>query len=266
MIHCECATVAYYPNDFNDEHINVGFLLHDIDNGVLKRSFIKKRQRLKEFDDRLTDKNIDILFEVIECALNNTFPKNGQLSLFSDDKGIIKKSGFFKELGRMFMNSLKFVDIFSAITDDVDTFFKDNMSLALYFDQNKRPSSNKIASIIRNRVNDAFSTAGISSKSSFIVGEDITFGEKIRFDYEFDKVLIKIIDPLSGKSEQKINLAKQWAYNISHYFNKNNDFTVIIVIPNISEKDKDFTSFKKIFESVNAKVLQLSDFISHIGA
>lgn len=265
MVHCECATVAYYPNDFNNEHINVGFLLYDIDNGILKRSFIKKRQRLKEFDDRLTDKNIDIIFNVLETALDNEFPKGRQLSIFDDGKKIAKKSSVFKELGRMFLNSLKFVDIFNAYTDNVDAFFSDNVSLALYFDQSKRPSAAKISSIVRNRVSNAFLAAGLSSKSSYTVGDEITFGEKIRFDYECGGLLIKIIDPLSGSSEQKINLAKQWAFNISKYFNPNKELSVVIVIPDISECDKEFDSFKKIFASVDAQVMQLSDFVNNIA-
>ena len=162
------------------------------------------------------------------------------------------------------MNSLKFVDAFSACTDDVETFFSDNVSLALYFDQSKRPTATKISSIMRNRVSNAFLEAGIQSKSSFVVGDEITFGESIRFDYEYDGVLVKIIDPLSGNIDQKINLAKQWAFNISKYFNSNKGLNVIIVIPNIPEYDKDFCSFSRILESVNAKVFQLSDFLSHI--
>lgn len=268
MINCECVTVAYYPNDFNDEHINVGFLLHDIDNGVLKRCFIRKRQRLKEFDDRLTDQSIDTLFNVINSALNDTFPEDNQLSLFNEKESLAFKAGYFKEIGKMFLNSLRFVDSFRAQPDNVDKYFNDNASLALYFDQDKdkRPSANKITTIIRERVNDALREAGIDSKSSFVVGKDITYGETIRFDYHYKDVLVKIIDPLSGSADQKINLAKQWAFNIHNYFNSNDSLTVIIVVPDIWNSSQDLALLKRIIGSVNAKVLTISDFISSIGS
>lgn len=266
MMNCECVTVAYYPNDFNDEHINVGFLLHDIDNGALKRCFIRKRQRLKEFDDRLTDQNIDTLFDVINSALNDTFPEDNQLSIFGDKESIAFKEGYFQEIGKMFLNSLRFVDFFRAKSDNIDKYFDDNASLALYFDQDKdkRPSTNKITTIMRERVNNALKEAGIDSKSSFIVGRDITYGETIRFDYRFRDVLVKIIDPLSGSLDQKINLAKQWAFNILNYFSSNESLTVVIVVPDIWNKDQDLMLLKRIIGSVNAKVLTISDFVSSL--
>ena len=41
--------------------------------------------------------------------------------------------------------------------------------------------------------------------------------------------------------------------------------SVVIVIPDISECDKEFDSFKKIFASVDAQVMQLSDFVNNIA-
>ena len=262
MSACECVSVAYFPNEFNEEHINIGFLLHDIDEGRLFRRFIKKKQRLKVFDDRLSDEMIDELFRVISAALETVFPRDGQLSLFTDEKSksYVFRAGYFKELSRHFSNSIRLVDAFQASPADVSQFFDDNASLALYFDQDKdkRPSSQQVATIMRSRLREMFAGTDIDLQSSVCIDKNHTFGESIRFDYAYRNTLFKIINPLSGTRENKINLAKQWAFNISNYFSNNKGFNVILVIPDGDNNLEDERIFQKILESVHADVVPIS--------
>lgn len=267
MAQCECATIAYYPNDFNDEHINIGFILLDLKSGLLKRKFITKRQRWKEFDDRLDESTIDMLLNVINCALDDTFPERSSVSLFDSIEDKIEKNRTLFELKRMFSNSLRLVDIFNAYPTNIDEYFNDNASLALYFDQekDKRPDNKKIVKILKNRIKDVLYTKGLESKTFVKVNEGITFGETLIFDYKFDNFLVKIIDPLSGTVDSKINLAKQWAFNISKYFNSEDNLKVIIIVPDEWQDNAELSSIKKIFESVNAQIVPVGSFENRIA-
>ena len=268
---CECATVAYYPNDFNDEHINIAFLLHDIEKGRLLRSFITKRQRIKEFDDRLNDAKIDLLFDVLKSSLDDTFPESNQLSLLSRGRfdSYINREGFFKELGKNFLNSVRFVDCFSATPTDVQRFFEDNVSLALYFDQDKekRPDAYRVTKIMRDRIRDIFKELGIEEIKTCVVSGERTFGESIRMDGVYKGTYYKLIDPLSGTREQKIKLAKEWAFNISQYFPNRKEEGVVLVVPdswNSAHKEEQSETFNRILKTASAKVLSLSEFAKRI--
>lgn len=250
----EYVTLSYYPQTFNVEHINVGFVLHDIESGKLYQRYVKKYNRWLEFDDRLNEEIIKDLLGFSSRIFDQTFGEDSEQSLFGINpmSKWKREQGYFDYISRNFQNQLRLSPTLVADVDNPESFFKEMCQLSLFFDYDKheRPKDTQIHSILLKQVK------GILSSSSLKVSPRVSYqdnseDEAILFDYMIGDSYLKIINPNGSNPTACIDRVKVWAYN-SNYFQ---DASKMIVFIPLEGTDKDYYRYlKKILEKTNAKV------------
>jgi hypothetical protein len=64
--------LSYHPSFMTEKSINIGVLIHCVDNGMIKFEKIKQWKRLENFDNELNINFVKIFLEGIEETISNS--------------------------------------------------------------------------------------------------------------------------------------------------------------------------------------------------
>lgn len=232
--------LRYVPDEYREEFINIGIILHSPNDKVIDIKLTKNFSRVKSFDDEV---NLEILKLVLE-GLEEDFKVstvNGPSITELESKELLKNRTTF------YVNQLQFSPIYQILINDFERDFNDLFRTYIYFETKKkeRITSEEVKTLMRR----VMRTKGILDK---IDKNPVLYNrtEEIGLDFAFtsndSKNFIKALsfDYEKKKNTQGINQAKIWAYNFEKLIKKskaegqNYKFHTVINMGNISEKEK----------------------------
>lgn len=231
----EYAILSYYPSIFSQECINIGVLAHDIKNDYYDFAYIKKWQRVGNFDDEV---NVNGIRYAVEGIKEHFRP-----NIF---KG--KRYEGISEYAKYFVNELRFSPVMKYSSENFLEAFDIIKKIHLKFDYDKkdRLNENETKKYIKNHLfinNNEFNSKPIKGR----------FDENIICDFVInDNKCIKIFNLNEKNKRNLIHSFKAWAFTIQ----KMSDYKFFFFITNEDLVDKDFlNTVRRILESDNSKII-----------
>jgi len=252
---CTYATIEYYPNNFNNESINVAFIFHNATKGTLKFVEAKNKKRIVSFDDELDIVTYNKIIDSIKNYILSPFDNN----LFDNGKNYQKSINpkYLETIKNYFLNEFRLSGITTIDTEDPEESEKELIQLTLYYDQEKenRPKEEDVVRILKKSIKQKFKMDSFEFEENCDV-QNITEGENLRVDFKIGDFYIKVLNSKSEKYTQKINFAKAWCFN-KNYFDRTNKQLAFALI-NKPENNVEET-YLKILKQSGAKIFYLSD-------
>lgn len=249
---CKCAytTIEYYPKSFNNESINIAFILHDATTGKLFFKKIKNKKRVLNFDDELDSKDFDFVIGSFERFLKKPFDIDS-----SDNR--INDINYLNSIGNAFLNEFRLSNIQLIESNEPYETFEEMSKLVLYFDYEKesRPKKEEIDKIIKKTIKSYLCDKKVDFKESYDVN-DITLGEPVKVDFKIGNTFIKVLDFKMDSYTSKINTAKIWAFN-SYYFSSK-EYNLIVALVGKAETQQEKT-YLSILEQSNIKICYINE-------
>lgn len=223
---CKYMTIEYYPQSFNNESINVAFVLHNITDGEIYVKRISNKSRIAKFAD---DVNPNLLIMMLNDYIE-FIEEPFKIDLFNKENKQIYNINYLESLTNAFLNEFRLSPILAVETSNPKKMFEELQSLKLYYDLEKsqRPKDADIKRIIKNELESQIKHLNLDYKTNYKLS--ITENEpSISLDFKLDNLYFKIINFESEKIINKANSAKIWVYNYLSYFKESREKLVFIM-------------------------------------
>lgn len=190
----EFAVLSYYPSVVTSENINVGIALHNKNNDARRFHLMKNWRRLESFDDELNIEYMRTYLNGIKAEVENNLFNEGSFSLESYVQG--------------FVNELRFGEVCSAKTNDVDEFIDQTCKIYMRRDYEKRERLSKGDE--KKYLKSYMTGAGIGYSTDPVCGK---FSEPIAYDFRVGNYGFKFFSFENKDLRRMFNSAKAWAFS-----------------------------------------------------
>jgi hypothetical protein len=259
---CKFSVIRYVPDEYREEFINIGFVLHDIEGPSIMCKFTSNFSRVKAFDDEVDLEFLKLILEGL----------SDQFTLSTDYGPSLKeltKIDYLNEVTRHYVNQIQFSKINSIYSPDIEKDFDDLFRTYVYFETKKK---NRITSDeVRRLMQRIFMDKGLFNQLERNPLLHTNYNEPIELDYslttENKKYFMKALsfDYKKSKQETGTTVAKTWVYNIERLL-KNTDrdqYEFKFVLPDNDMNDKKKKLILDILSEISEPIAisQLDDFI-----
>lgn len=235
----EFSVLGYYPSIVTDENINVGILFHNIDRNERYFYITRNWKRLEGFDDELDVEFIKEYLAGMKAQVEN--------SLFNLDA-----SFSVRDFTRFYVNELRFSEVRSARTDDVDEFIQNTKKICMRFDFDKKERISKSSEVgylkrLLRKDRIAFDTKPIKG----------SYNESVKFDLMIEDYGFKFFTFEGKKLNKMINSIKSWAFTAGSLRDK---YKIVFVVDVDGMASKEYEILKRILKE-NGQVVTSAEII-----
>lgn len=220
----EFSILSYFPSVATGENINVGIVLHNKNNNMRLFHSMKNWRRLESFDDELDIEYMKNYLKGIKAEVENNLFNDEYFSLENYTRG--------------FVNELRFGEVCSAKTDDVNEFIDQTCKIYMRRDYEKRERLTRGAE--KKYLKSYMTGADIVYSTDSICGED---KEPITYDFRVGNYGFKLFSFEDKDPRRMLSSAKVWAYNAQ---SAGETMCTVIVYDEEMNDDENYLIIKRI--------------------
>ncbi len=237
------SVLRYSPRMQVGEAINLGILIADEENKLIKFVYTKKKNRIEAFDDEIKYNVVLKLLRSIEAEVSDILRKEAD---FSVEKFIA-----------FYINAFRFEPPTYLIYEDFETTVEDLRKVYLWFDYDKSNRISKKDSIkFLRQILESKGEKAYCRKSD--VGE---FQDEIYYDLQTNKYNIVLFDVNKKNLSKQINSAKLWSWNADHH---SPDRDLLFVLKTDDVEKKEYEILQRVLDDSGVDVLEYEDAVRKI--
>lgn len=238
----EYTALKYYNSCVSEECLYVGMLFNNRTTNTRTFKSIRNFKRLAAFDDEIS---IDFFRDYLDSIKSEV-----ETNIFNYDKEFN-----INEYVKPFVNELRFSDVKTEITDDVN-FIENITKLFLKFDYDKKFRLKQKTE--KKYIKMVLKSSNVDFTESPVIGK---YNENINFDFVTNDYVIKLFQFENKDLTKLVSTAKTWAYSAREMKGQKN--TIFLYDSDILDSDK-FDIIISILKEDSYKVMPVESGIEYI--